>query len=367
MHTPITGVPPRESIRIENINFMEIRMKVCFTLGMFGALVLAASDVQDNFNANDWGNWKTDSARGLFQRNAEEGKNAPGALEIQIGEGNPAKSSFCFIKRFDGVPGKTYQAEIFAKVKDFSPDGTVTFVVQAMDEKGKYLGTVVSSSLSGKSLGSWRKLSVNFTVPQTGEFAQTKLLQFLPGCSNASAGSVFFDDFVFRGTDISKSFSDAFDSSCWDGWKAPDTKGEFFHNAEVGGKEPGCLEAKILPGNPKQVSLSFLKRLPVKRGGNYTFVVFVRKGKDVPDNAVFGLGIQGQDAKNLFTGTGVKGTSVKGSALSGEEWKRLVLTFKVPENGPWATVENVLVTLSFSSQTPCSGYFDDFSFFEDEE
>jgi|GEM_PF-1721966 len=342
-------------------------MKNFFTLGLMGVFALSGADVQDDFTSNIWGNWKTDSARGSFLRNTEEGKTAPGALEIRIEEGNPAKSNFCFIRRFDGAPEKTYQAEIYAKVKDFPPDGAVTFGVQAMDEKGKYLGTAASASLSGKTLGSWRKMSVSFTVPQTGEFVQTKLLQFLPGCSNASDGSVFFDDFAFREVDVSKEFSDAFDSSRWDGWKEPGTKGEFLHNAEIGSKSCGCLEARILPGNPKQSSLSFLKRLPVKRGGNYTFVVFVRKGKDVPDNAVFGLGIQGQDAKNLFTGTGVKGTSVKGAALSGEEWKRLVLTFKVPENGPWATVENVLVTLSFSSQTPCSGYFDDFSFFEDEE
>ncbi len=342
-------------------------MKFFFTLGLMGVFALSGADIQDDFTANNWGNWKTDSARGLFQRNAEEGKNAPGALEIRIGEGNPAKSSFCFIRRFEGVPGKTYQAEIYAKVKDFSSDGSVTFGIQAMDEKGKYLGTVASTSLPGKALGSWRKMSVFFTVPMTGEFSRTKQLQFLPGCSNASAGSVLFDDFAFREKDVSKEFSDAFDSSRWDGWKAPETKGEFLHNAEIGGKEVGCLEAKILPGNPKQASLSFLKRLPVKRGKNYTFVVFARKGKEVPDNAVFGLGIQGQDSKNLFTGTGVKGTSIKGSDLSGDEWKRLVLTFKIPESGPWATVENVLVTLSFSSQTPCSGYFDDFSFFEDEE
>ena len=342
-------------------------IKPLFTLGLLGALALSAAEIKDDFTSNNWGNWKTDTARGAFLYNAEEGKTAPGSLEIRIGEGNPVQSNFCFIRRFDGAPGKTYQAEIYARVKNFPPDGTVSLSVQTVDEKQNYLGSVATVSLPGKALGTWRKLNLVFTVPQTEDFAKTKQLQILPGCANATAGSVFFDDFVLKETDISKAFSDGFDSSRWDGWKAPETKGEFLHNAGIGNKETGCLEAKILPGNPKKVSLSFLKRLPVKRGKSYTFVVFVRKGTTVPDDAVFALGVQGQDAKNLFTGTGVKGTNVKASDLSGDEWKRLVLTFKIPETDKWATVENALVTVSFSSQMPCSGYFDDFSFFEDEE
>jgi hypothetical protein len=161
-------------------------------------------------------------------------------------------------------------------------------------------------------------------------------------------------------------FTDDFSAGKWSDWKAEKAIAEFRHNKELGNKAPGALEITVGPDNPLNAGCCFLRHLKIKPGQTYTALVYVR-AKDVAPDSKITLGFQGLDAKSNFLGAGVQSTFLKGENVPSDSWKRMVLSFKIPETGKWEKVAILLCTLGIADAASGQAFFDDFEFFQAEE
>lgn len=161
-------------------------------------------------------------------------------------------------------------------------------------------------------------------------------------------------------------FTDDFSAGKWSDWKAEKAIVKFLHNQELGNKAPGALEITVGPANPPNASCCFLRHLKIKPGQTYTALVYVR-AKDIAPDSKITLGFQGQDEKRNFLGTGVQSTFLKGENVPIDGWKRMVLSFKIPETGKWEKTAILLCTLGISDAASGQVFFDDFEFFQADE
>jgi len=161
-------------------------------------------------------------------------------------------------------------------------------------------------------------------------------------------------------------FADDFSAGKWKEWKAEGTIAKMLHNQEAGNKAPGALEIAVGPGNPLTAGCCFLRHFTVKPGQTYTALVYVR-GKDLAPDSEIAIGFQGQDEKKRFLGTGVQSARLKGENVPTDGWKRIVLSFIIPETGKWEKAARLLCTLAVSSAASGQVFFDDFEFFQAEE
>lgn len=154
---------------------------------------------KDDFSNTIWSSWKSDSAIGKFLLNENEGHDKNGALEIAIGSGCPADASFCFLKRFPVVPGKTYNAIVWMKAENVNPEGIISLAFQGQDENHKFLGTpVIATRRNASNISEgWQRLILTFTIPSENKWAQCSFLLCTIGTSKSSSGKVLFDDFEF--------------------------------------------------------------------------------------------------------------------------------------------------------------------------
>jgi Carbohydrate binding domain len=169
---------------------------------------------------------------------------------------------------------------------------------------------------------------------------------------------------IFAGAADSKEYKNDFSIKKWGSWKSKTAKGKFLHNKTDGHKAKGCLEIVTDKANPKKSSFCFLERFPVKPGKTYNAIVWIKVLKANAD-ANFSLAFQGQDEKKHFLGLPPKSIKLKGQNAP-EDWKRLVLTFTIPETGKWAKVNYLLCTIGMKNTNKGRVLFDDFSFFEGE-
>ena len=336
----------------------------------YGAETILSEDFSTAVLGTTWASWKSADAVGSCEYSKVGGNKAAGSQEIKIGPANPLKASLCFIRHFPAKAGESVRVSVYTRSTQLAPDAKVVLALQGLDAGGQLYGTPAESSefkgvvVNGEK---WRKLSLQFTIPPTGIWEKTEKMMCTLGVSNTAAGTVCFDDFEVVKFGQNEPVTDDFSSMNWASWKLPETKGEFLHNLEVGNKDPGALEIKIGPGNPVKNGLVFMNRFPVKPGESYTALVFV-KTKGLPESGNTSLSFQGQDAKNQFIpDIPVKTVSLAGAALPTDEWKRMVLTFKIPNEGNWAKTEYLLCTLGASGAESGQVFFDDFEFSRDIE
>lgn len=169
---------------------------------------------------------------------------------------------------------------------------------------------------------------------------------------------------LFTGANENKEYKNDFSAKKWGGWKSKTAKGKFLHNKTDGRETKGCMEIVTEKANPKKSSFCFLKRFPVKPGKTYNAIVWIKVIKINADSKL-SLAFQGQDEKKHFLGTPPKSIRLKG-ANTLKDWKRLVLTFTIPETGKWAKVNYLLCTVGMNNTDEGRILFDDFSFFEGE-
>lgn len=160
--------------------------------------------------------------------------------------------------------------------------------------------------------------------------------------------------------------SDDFSTEKWSDWKAEKTILEFRHNPELGHKAPGALEIIVGPDNPPTAGGCFLRHFAIKPGQSYTALVYVRAKEMEPGSRV-SLGFQGMDENKKFLGVDVKSTFLKAEDVPSDGWRRMVLSFIVPETGKWERAAILLCTLGIADATTGHVYFDDFEFFQTEE
>jgi len=165
------------------------------------------------------------------------------------------------------------------------------------------------------------------------------------------------------GAETPADFADDFSAGPWAAWKSENAIAEFRHSEQLGNKEPGALEIVVGPDNPLTADGCFLRRFSIKPGKTYTALVYVR-GRDVPPGSEVVLGFQGQDEQREFLGTGVQSSVLKGENVPDDRWRRIVLSFIVPETGKWENAAFLLCTFGLSHAVSGQVYFDDFEFFQ---
>jgi len=184
-----------------NIKTLVVSMAVIIATYVFAQdTTNNGAEYADDFSKqNIWSNWKSKSSSGEFLLNKDEGHIGKGAMEISIGKDCPANGSFCFVKHFPAVSGRTYNAVVWVKAENVTPTGEITLAFQGQDAEKKFLGTpVISSMILSSDIGEgWQRRILTFTVPGDGAWSRTGFLLCTLGISKASQGKVYFDDFSF--------------------------------------------------------------------------------------------------------------------------------------------------------------------------
>ena len=335
--------------------------RIIHLLFILSCVSLMAAIYTEGFdkNLNGWGHWNPPENKVSYLHDKELGCAAPGSAKILFKEGNSPTKRPVFIRQFPNLEQGEYR--ITAKCRAIG-DGEVnaSLTVQAgkMAEKnGKstwnYRNKLCENkrNLKGEE---WQTLSVTFNV------AEGIVPQLLPGACGEAGNGCLFDDITLEKIDFTQGYKDSFESNIWSIWKAnPKDKIRMIHSETEGHDGPGAIGIEYQESNPDHKSVSLLRRFPVEPGKEYTFLVFV-KAVDVPDDMGISLGIQGLDSQNKFLGLPLR--SSKTTADQCREWKRLVITFKIPTTGKWAQCAKMLVTMG--GRTPEKGflYFDDFAF-----
>ena len=356
-----------------NMKFLALTVAVTIAAHAFAQ---DASTTDSNANKDDfskstiWSSWKTDSSVGEFLWNKDEGHNGKGAMEIAIGKDCPGDASFCFLKHFSAIPGKTYNAVVWVKAENITASGEVTLTFQGQDAEKKFLGApVIASTILGAKIGEgWQQRILTFTIPAEGAWSKTRFMLCTFGVRKAFQGKVFFDDFDFweiepkniTGDNI---YEDDFTTPIiWTDWKSDLAVGKFLWNKDEGHNGKGAMEIAIGKDCPSDVSFCFLKHLPAVSGKTYNAVVWV-KAEGVTPSGEISLAFQGQDAEKKFLGTPVISSMILGSDI-GEGWQRRILTFTIPGDGAWSKTGFLLCTLGIGKASQGKVVFDDFSFFE---
>ena len=161
-------------------------------------------------------------------------------------------------------------------------------------------------------------------------------------------------------------FTDESSARKWSEWKAEKAVATLTHSQELGNKAPGALEITVGPDNPLNAGCCFVRHFAIRPGRTYTALVYVRGNGIAPDSEI-SLGFQGQDEKRHFLGTGVQSARLKGENVPTDGWKRIVLSFIIPETGKWEKAAILLCTLGISNAASGQVFFDDFEFLRAEE
>ena len=319
----------------------------------------AALAEADQFEKGIWGSWNKPAAKIKYERSADKGKNNSGALRLVMLKENPAGLSGMFLKTFPVEGGCWYKAEVSLK-QDGTPKAGVTASI-SLDGKNEKNGIICSAATLRVEAGpEWKTVSVPiYAMPGTVK------MQVLLAAHNGKDAAVLFDDFKLEKMPA-ESVSEGFDHVVWSFWKSAGYKGSSAHSAVEGRTAKGALA--ILSQNDSKAgsvpSGCFMYFVPVKPGEEYTFTVFV-KAKDLAPDASLSMGIQAQDVKRNFLGLPSKSTAVKADACA--DWKRLVLTFRIPKEGKWQKCAGLLVTLGLRTNQPGTALFDDFEYFNSKE
>ncbi|MBO4345768.1 MAG: hypothetical protein J5833_08425, partial [Victivallales bacterium] len=277
----------------------------------------------------------------------------------------------CFHYDFHITPGRTYIYKVKARRSDM--EGDFCLMIQARVGETLRGGDARPVAAYSEPSTEWKEVLLKFTVPTEGAWSECdNVLLTLSG--KGKNAQIWFDDFS-----IEESFDpadrrhfvtsqcrkrvieDAFDgNSAWAFWKLPTTKVADSHVSDVGHSAPGAACITVEDGN--DASGCFTRHVPATPGAVYNFIVFAKADR-LADDAAITLGIQGQDKSQQFLGTPVQSVKCSASECRGE-WKRLVLSFRVPKSGKWNDCGFLLVTLGAGGNAAGNAYFDDFTFYE---
>ena len=320
---------------------------------VFSAAVFA-QDAADDFARDTWLKWHSSGTKVQYKHLPDQGVDASPALAVVLLPDNPADKSGSILRKFPVDPGCFYRVKISARALKADPDVKVDISMQALNADGKIVRVIKSLK---KTVGTqWQEFSFLGDVP--GSAAG---LQIVFSAGNTRDNMVIFDDFALEKFDVDQRFADAFDCSIWDSWAAAKTPVKFFHCADDGRGKPGAAGIRLHQVSGKKASGSIIARCGVIPGEEYTLVVYA-KSADLSTDATVSVGIQGQDGKNNFLGTGVVGKNISATQCE-DEWTRIILMFPVPDKGKWAKCEKVLITMSATSTEPGPVLFDDFMIF----
>jgi hypothetical protein len=141
-----------------------------------------------------WNHWNSSKAVGQFKLDSKAG-----CLRIDIAPNSPPESTFCFLKRFPVLPGRTYQATVDCKTANLPQNAIVSMSFQAQNAKAAFLGLPPQRvKLPKINSSKWNKLSLKLKIPVTGKWTQTRFLLVTLGGTKGSGGTILFDNFTIQ-------------------------------------------------------------------------------------------------------------------------------------------------------------------------
>jgi hypothetical protein len=333
------------------------KMKRLILGGLCLLLSVNAEDFHDDFNEMTWTSWHSAKAQVRFEHSADKGIAGSGALRLILLGNDSGKQSGTFLKNFPVKPSTWYRVEVFMKQDGTQPvEAEACLDVDGRSKENRFQkkltnGVAVSAGME------WRKLVCFFHTP-----AQTENIQVQFHATSSKETAVLFDDFSLTEINLEDGVLEGFDCTLWDCWKTKGMKMQTYHSENEGRTAKGamCLEITAPPENWKD-SGSLLTRLPVVPGREYTFLAYV-KSEGLPEDATISMGLQAQDEKCKFLGLQTLRSQTTADASAGQ-WKRLLITYRIPSTGKWLECRNMLLTLGCKSSAPGKIYFDDFEFF----
>lgn len=342
-------------MRVPSSQVKENKMKnVCIAAVVAVSCFVFADDV-DNFENNTWSHWSSSKAAVSYERAVNKGLKNSGALRLVMLKDNPAKMGGLFLKRYKVNTDKWYWVEVYMKQDGNQKGVTASLSAIAVSEAKSDLNAAKTVMVTADS--EWKKMSCLLNVPQ-----KTAYVEIFLSASNGQDTAVLFDDFKLSEVDISKGLKEEFDYNLWNFWKGTGMEAEVFHTIFEGNTKKGAIGVNVAaPQGTRNTSGCFTYTLPVTPGEEYTFTVFA-KSKGLPADATVSLGIQAKDADGKFLGLQDKSAKITAEACS-EQWKRIALTFRIPQTGKWVKCTNMLVTLGIRSSQPVTVFFDDFEYF----
>jgi hypothetical protein len=121
---------------------------------------------------------------------------------IQVAADTPDNSVCCFLREFPVKTGKTYQAKVFVRSQNISPDARITMVFQGKDANSLFLGLPPqSANLEKPSDEKWEEKNLSFKIPEQGKWNEVRNLLVTLTVQNAKDGKVWFDDFELSETE----------------------------------------------------------------------------------------------------------------------------------------------------------------------
>jgi hypothetical protein len=151
-------------------------------------------------------------------------------------------------------------------------------------------------------------------------------------------------------------------SRIWGTWNSAGAKVNFQVDREVGHQKPGSMSIQVAADTPVGSAFCFVKKFSVKPGKTYKAKIFARS-QNAPPDAKITMAFQGQDSNGFL---GLPPQSADLTKPCNEKWEELNLSFKIPEQGKWNEVRNLLVTLAVQNAKGGKVWFDDFELSETE-
>lgn len=326
-----------------------MKKTVFFAVMCIGTAVFAAS--ADDFSKTPWTTWTGKGATAKATINKQEGCAAKGALQLVYTKGNRGG----LLKNFPVEPNTFYKAEIMVKSSD--PDAVFELAFHDFGEDNKYKSTMTRQSFS--SSATWKKISYSFL---TG--SKTKFVRVMPNVRTKTNTPAFFDDFKLAKTELFE-FKDSFEYlSEWGLWTGKNAKTKLSLENNDGKNSKTSAKLTFLKAKGPKNGGTITRNFSILPGRTYTFSVYV-KAKGVEPKTRIALGFQSKDEKFKYIGLPIPSTFTTAENCS--DWKQMVLTRKIPTEGKWGKVRNILVTLSASGANQQGEVlFDDFELFEEE-
>lgn len=132
-------------------------------------------------------------------------------------------------------------------------------------------------------------------------------------------------------------------------------------NTSVGRNSPGALEMDFSAGQ-RLVSSAAGKFFPYSANQRLTAIVWVKSDFSANVKGIATISFQGWSADKEQLPSATSSTISQIDAC--RDWKRLVLTFNIPESGIWQKAKYVYLVLSAKTSGKGKVFFDDLELFE---
>jgi hypothetical protein len=144
-----------------------------------------------------WGSWKSDKALGEFFQDVQVKRERETSMAIFASPNTPDNSAFCYSQLIDAKAGQRVIAKVWVQTAELTPNSKVTLAFQGKDAKYVVVAPPVATEIAENTYGQWRELTLDFTIPATGQWATTEHIMSTIGITKTTGGKVWFADFTW--------------------------------------------------------------------------------------------------------------------------------------------------------------------------